>query len=317
MKHSKIFWSILLVSSLIVCLGVNPALAFSKEKYEEKFEKTVSLDQAGKVRLKNIAGNIEIKTWNRNEVKIDALKVSKASSLSKAEENAQKVKIEVNKSGDLLEIETDYPKHSSNSLNVSVDYNLMIPSRVSIDLNSVSGDVFMEKIGGEVEAEVVSGNIELMGAEKDVDCQTVSGDLRVQDVKGYVFVFTVSGDLRLDRIRGSIEAETVSGDVEMREVSDAEKIKGKTLSGKIVYEGSLRKDGRYDFNSHNGDIHLNMPASSSFELEAKTFSGEIESDFEIALSGKVSSKKIRGTVNEGGAELNLDTFSGDLFLKKK
>ncbi|MBS3819116.1 DUF4097 family beta strand repeat protein [bacterium] len=317
MKYTKKFGSILLVLSLMVMVGFHPAISLSKEKYEKKFQKTVQLSQTGKVKLKNISGYIEVKTWNRSEVKIDALKVSKASSLSKAEENAQKVKIEVNKSGDLLEIETDYSKHSSNSLNVSVDYNLMVPSRVSLDLNSVSGDVFMEKIGGEVEAEVVSGNIEMMGAGKDVDCQTVSGDLRVQDVKGYVVVFTVSGDLSLERIKGSVEAETVSGNVEMKEVTDAEKIKGKTLNGEIVYEGSLRKGSRYNFNSHSGDIHLNIPASSSFELEAKTFSGEIESDFEIALSGKVSSKKIRGTVNEGGAELSLDTFSGDVYLKKK
>ncbi len=62
---------------------------------------------------------------------------------------------------------------------------------------------------------------------------------------------------------------------------------------------------------------MTLPADSAFELEAKTFSGNIESDFEITVSGQISKRKISGVVNEGGAVVKLSTFSGDISLRKK
>ena len=73
---------------LIVGLNLMEGAVKDKEKYEEKFDKTVSLAKEGEVALVNISGQIDVKTWNKGEVKIDALKISKASTLEKAKENA-------------------------------------------------------------------------------------------------------------------------------------------------------------------------------------------------------------------------------------
>jgi hypothetical protein len=59
-----------------------------------------------------------------------------------------------------------------------------------------------------------------------------------------------------------------------------------------------------------------LPADSAFDFEAGTFSGSIESDFEIKMSGKISEKEMRGVVNGGGASVKLSSFSGDIKLKK-
>jgi hypothetical protein len=91
-------------------MGFYPAESGIREKYEEKFERTVKLAKDGHVSLNNISGSIEVKSWNKGEVKIDALKTSKASSLSAAKENAAEVKIVVQKEGDTLRIKTEYPK---------------------------------------------------------------------------------------------------------------------------------------------------------------------------------------------------------------
>ncbi len=62
---------------------------------------------------------------------------------------------------------------------------------------------------------------------------------------------------------------------------------------------------------------MTIPAGSGFDLEANTFSGDIDSEFEITVSGKISPKEIRGTVGKGGATLILKSFSGNVDLKKK
>lgn len=315
-KALKIFGIFL---TLFLFLGIFSSQALAKETHEEKFEKTESLAKDGEVTLKNISGGIEVKSWNKNQVRIKALKVSKASSLSQAREAADKVEIEVEKEGNILRIETKYPKSKiwKKSVNVSVHYNLWIPDKASIKVKSVSGSVRLEEIGGEAKVDVVSGMVEVKKADKDVDCQTVSGKLILQDITGDAYLKTVSGKIEVNRIRGSIDAETVSGGLELREVSKAKVVKGKVLSGSIVYEGDINPEGKYRLKSFSGTVEMILPADSSFEFEAKTFSGSIRTDFKVTTTGVIKKTEMHGVVNQGGADVTLETFSGSIYLRKK
>lgn len=319
MKTKKSIALLTVLCSLVLFLGFNPAesAAAAKQKYEEKFEKTVAISKDGKVDLRNISGDIEVKTWDKAEVRIDALKVSRASTLEKAKENAQKVTIEVNKEDGILRISTKYAKTRTKSLSVSVRYNLMIPAKASAKVKSISGDITLEKIGGKVEASTVSGNVDVMKADKGVKCSSVSGNVGAKNVLGDADLSTVSGNISLEQIRGSVEAESVSGNVKLIDVSEADVVKGKTLSGTVIYEGKIKSSGSYSLKVHSGDIKMRIPSDSAFDFEAETFSGSIHSDFEITISGKISKREIRGSVNGGGADITLKNFSGNIYLKKK
>lgn len=316
MKLQKLLTVVAILAVMFFILGMAPAESADREKYEEKFEQTVSLARDGKVSLKNISGDIEVESWDKAEVKIEAKKISRASTPEKAKENAAKVKIEVIEEGNTLRIETKYPELSIKSLNVSIDYHLLIPDKVAVKIKSVSGDVTLQQIGGAIEVDVVSGDIEVMKADKGVDCKSVSGDLELRGINGDAFLKTVSGDIILGKMNGSIEAESVSGDIELIDVSGARVVRGNALSGSITYQGDINPEGRYELKSHSGEIEMVLPSNAAFDLEASTFSGDIESDFEIMVSGKFSKKKIQGTVNGGGAVVILKAFSGDIDLKK-
>jgi len=317
MKLKKVSIALAILTLMFFTLGFYPAQSAAKERYEEKFEKTVALAKDGKVSLRNISGDITVQSWSKDDVKINALKISKASSLEKAKENAGEVTIEVTKEDNTVRIYTEYPKGSFKSLNVSVNYQLNIPSQASVKVKSVSGDMTLVEIGGAVEVEVVSGDIEVSKADKGVDCTAVSGDLELKDITGNADLNTVSGDITLEGLRGSLDVETVSGDVEMSGVSGAEVVKGKVLSGSIVYQGDINPDGKYSLKSHSGRIEMLLPSDSAFDVEAKTFSGKIVSDFDITVSGKIEKTQLQGTVSGGGASVTLKTFSGNIYLKKK
>jgi DUF4097 and DUF4098 domain-containing protein YvlB len=109
----------------------------------------------------------------------------------------------------------------------------------------------------------------------------------------------------------------VTGRIELKEVSEARVVDGNTVTGAVIYEGKINSDGRYTLKTHTGRIEMTLPADSGFDLEANTFSGSIESDFDIKISGKISKKRISGAVNKGGPLVKLSTFSGDIYLKKK
>ena len=260
-------------------------------------------------------------TWKEAQVKIEALKTSKASSLEKAKENADLVTIEVTKDGDVVRVETKYPKKSGgfwggNSINVSVDYKIWVPEAAAVEIKSVSGDVDVAPIGGKAKIECVSGNVDLLGAA-GAEIKLVSGDLVLENITADVFINAVSGNITATRIKGSLESETVSGDIRLTDLSGSRTVDVKTVSGNVTYVGVIEADGRYELKTHSGDVRMSIPAGSSFDFEANTFSGDIDTDFEIAVSGKISPKEIRGTVGKGGATVVLKSFSGNVDLKKK
>lgn len=325
------------VVGFFVVFGVISSTTLAKERFEEKLEKTVALSRDGKVILGNISGDIEIKTWDRAEVQVNALKVSRTDSEKQAKENFAHVEITIEKDNGTLRIETKYAKNwfRGSKRNCSVQYWLTIPDRADITAHSVSGDVTVSDIGGAGRAETVSGdvrmtditgyakgksvsgNVNMLRAENGFDGNSVSGDVEVSSVTGDVDLGSVSGDIIVTGVTGDIEAETVSGDVDLTGVSGAQTVKASTLSGSVEYSGKIVESGTYRLKSHSGSVTMTIPADSAFDVVAKTFSGRVSSDFDITVSGKLSRKEIRGTVNGGGADIELKSFSGSINLDKR
>jgi DUF4097 and DUF4098 domain-containing protein YvlB len=255
--------------------------------------------------------------------------------MDKAKENAAKVKIEVTRENGILKVESKYPKPSIKNLSVSVNYKIVIPSQATINARSVSGNVTLENIGGKAAAETKSGDVTVMGARNgakaetvsgdvyvvDIDngayCKTASGNVKAKNVTGNTDLNCVSGDVTGDNIKGDVEADTVSGSVKLLNISGANVVKGKTMSGSAIYLGEISPSGRYSLNAHSGQVEMTIPSNSAFDLNASTFSGSIKTDFKVVMSGTLSKKKISGSVNGGGADVNLKTFSGSVYLKKK
>jgi len=318
-KQNRTWTAVLAAAVFVAAFVAAPALA--EQKFEEKFAKTEALAKTGKLTLSNISGQIDVAVWKEAQVKIEAVKTSKADSLEKAKENAAKVTIEVTKEGDIVRVETKYPKNSGNSwggdkINVSVDYKIWVPDQAAVEIKSVSGDVTVAPLGGKAKVDCVSGNVDLGGAA-GAEIKLVSGDLKMENIAGDAFIKAVSGNIDITKIKGSIEADAVSGDIELLDVSEAQAVDVKTVSGNVIYIGSIKAGGRYELKTHSGDVRMTLPAGSAFDLEANTFSGDIDSDFEITVVGKISPKEIRGTVGKGGATVALKTFSGNVDLKKK
>jgi hypothetical protein len=125
---------------------------------------------------------------------------------------------------------------------------------------------------------------------------TVNGGVDADGLDGPVSLSTVNGSVSL-AIRGGGEATTVNG--------------GITASlGRADWKDELA------FTTVNGNITLTLPASLSTELEASTVNGAIDSDFPLLVRGKISPRKITGTIGSGGRELKLSTVNGSIRLRK-
>lgn len=310
----------IIIAGWLLVVGIYAGQAAEKAKFEAKFDKVESLDKDGKVIITNFSGNVDVKSWDQAQVKVNALKVSEAKTLEKAKENIEKVTIELTKTGNVLRIESKYPEHRvrrEDQLSVRVDYQIWIPDKASVKIKCLSGSVSVENIGGMLEGDVTSGNLMISKAAGDVDGKCMSGTIELRDVAGTVNLKGVSGNIIAEKIKGSFEAETTSGNIKVRDVSEAKSVRIKILSGNINYDGQILKDGKYEMEVMSGGIELRIPAASAFDLEAETFSGHIESDFAVTVSGRISKNDLRGAVNGGGASVHLKTFSGSVRLFKR
>ena len=82
------------------------------------------------------------------------------------------------------------------------------------------------------------------------------------------------------------------------------------------------KGGRYEIESHSGDIRLSLPDQPGFELEAHTFNGRIRVDFSIRSEGPIRDhdrgpRSVRGTYGDGSSSLRVQTFSGDIVVTRR
>ena len=96
----------------------------------------------------------------------------------------------------------------------------------------------------------------------------------------------------------------------------ADHIEMETVSGDISLKGQLSPNGNYELDSHSGTIKMTIPKDADFALTTQTFSGDMDCSFDLLISGKIDPKKLQGLVGDGGANLTISTFSGDIRINK-
>ena len=198
-------------------------------------------------------------------------------------------------------------------------FELSVPAGVHLVANTWSGSLRVSGVKGEIDAHAQSGDVDVRDAGDDIEVETLSGDVTIQGASGAVNVHTVSGDISLTGGRGTVEMETVSGDIELRDVVSSQ-VRTNSTSGDLTFAGAIVNAGRYQFETHSGELRLELPANVGAELSLSTFSGEIDSAFPITLTpgahgiGASQAKKLTFSLGQGSARIIAETFSGDVTL---
>ena len=267
------------------------------DRVEKVTEESFILDSTGSFSLNNVAGNIMVYSWDKEEVKMIATKSISSWGTDDPEELLDRIKIEITSQPKNLRIHTRYPTFSW-IRNARVDYQLWIPEATSVRLESVSGTI---QIGDHLNR---------------VYAKTVSGKIKLENIRGNVEVKTTSGHVSGQEINGDIKASSVSGDLAFLD-SQGGLSYLHTTSGKIRAELKfIDKDASgMSLSTVSGDITLYLPEDASFDLDISTVSGEINSGFKVLIDS-VSKRKLQGEVGTGGITIELKTVSGDISLRK-
>ncbi|MBY0493943.1 MAG: DUF4097 domain-containing protein [Cyanobacteria bacterium] len=295
----------------------------------EKVTQTYKVGDGAALDLSHLSGDVRVTGGGGNQIKIDATKRARHRDPEQARRLLEALRVDVNNFNGRVEVRTIYPRRGSfgNNISASVDYVIAVPAGATVSLKSISGDISVTNVRGEVRAETVSGSVNVNATPNVTIARTISGDVTAQNIgtQTTLVLSTVSGTVLGTGLKvRALEAGTVSGDVRLVG-SEIDRLEARSVSGNIEFDAPLTRGGRYEFTSHSGNVRLWLSGNTGFNLDADTFSGSVRSDLPVTLRAvgrtepnrRGSNRAIRGSYGDASAILSVRSHSGSVVITKK
>lgn len=263
--------------ALLVSLG----LAGVAEPVSAQTTRTVirsfSLDRDGHVEVEAFSGRIEVEGADQERVKVEAR-------IEGDEELVDATALRFDATDRELSVKVDYDEVEDSQEFLGL-FNIGDVTRPNVDL------VLTMPRSAALTVDAFSSDIEVDGLRDGVSLDTFSSSIALYDVEGAVDVETFSGAVEGEKLRGPVQLETFSGDARLRHIA---------LTGESHFE------------TFSGDVELFVPGDASFEVvgEEETLEN-LDSEFALQVE---DGRRIAGS---GGPRIGLETFSGDLQLRKQ
>lgn len=149
----------------------------------------------------------------------------------------------------------------------------------------------------------------------DLKIRTMTdGGIEILGVQGELDIESLNGDLNLTNVGGTVLANALNGNIKA------------SLS-------QITPNAPMAFTTFNGKVDITLPASLKANFKLRSLNGEVFTDFDFApLETKGSSEPNRdpdglfkvsvnrwvlGAVNGGGAEMKVETYNGNIYIRKK
>jgi hypothetical protein len=188
------------------------ALVFATSAAAQDFQKTYTLNSGGQIRIGNISGDISVTGYDGNAVVVTGTKEGR---------DSDKVEVEDLSTGNTVDVRVKYPKHCN--CEASINFKVQVPRSISYNFEGINS---------------VSGEVEIQGVSGDIKAASVSGEVHVKDVSGSVNASSVSGsvEVEIDRLSGKddMKFSSVSGSVNVKMPANLDAdVEMSTMSGSL------------------------------------------------------------------------------------
>jgi DUF4097 and DUF4098 domain-containing protein YvlB len=276
--------------------------ALSASALLQQTDTIVDAGGARRLSLENFRGEVVVRTWDRDQVRIVADHPSSRS-------------IEIDQHGATLSVETLTDRGLG--LAGSVDFELTVPDGMDLQIEGMAVDADVEGALGEVRVETINGSIRVVGGTESIGLSSVNGDIVLEGASGEMEITGVAGGVTIRDSEGDIVVDAVGGGITLQNVR-SEDIEAGTVGGSLRFEGPIMDEGIYTFGSHGGAIWLYLPPDMNATVEAITLAGDIEIDFPGAPSTPsrgegipgLREKEVSFTTGNGGARIEVESFGG-------
>jgi hypothetical protein len=206
----------------------------------EEFHHVYPLSANGRLELDNINGAVHITAWDRDEVKVDAVKYARV------KERLDEAKIVVEANANSVSIRTEYPRYGHINANgsdnpASVEYTLMVPAHAHLDeIKLINGALDIQGVAGEVHASCINGHLSARGLAGPVKLSTINGKMEAE----------------VDRLQNSpVELSSVNGGLNLTIPSDSKAdLEASSMQGDISDDFGLRVHHHFIGHNMRGEI---------------------------------------------------------------
>jgi len=264
--------------------GRNWAAGRSCEKVRcvETYQKTLPFKPGGKVRVETRNGEIRVRGWEKDEVKIEATKEAKAYTKEKAARRLKETKIKIERKDSEIDISTE------TAPDCTVNYEIFVPQRTDLSARNMNGWLGFSKLRGQLTAKLTNGWVNL--------CE-ILGTVNLEVTSGWVSIDKVSGTLNLEMTSGYVELEQTTGEISLRVVSGY-------IRGEISPEAS-----RVALSTETGDIELSVPEDAEPVIYVKK-GGTVRSDFPIFTTQECFKQA------KAKPKIEVETTTGNIRIRK-
>jgi hypothetical protein len=334
MKFSKA----LIVLVLIACWAGAVARPDKRDKKPAgpQIERVVAADPNVSISVCVASGDIRVHGWDRNQVRARTSN-SPELELKRSDPGASESAKEI-----IVLASNDERRRPSPCL-ADADIEIDVPRGASVKVQIQNGDIQVSDVSA-VQAKTMNGDINLEGIKRATEADALGGNVSLRNSSGSARLHSVGGNIAAMGVgpaaaSDTFEAATVGGDVTI-DKSSYVKVDAGSVGGDLNFSGPLARGARYEIKTISGDIHLSLPADSSFRLDARlSQNAEFSSAFPLTLTGENNrsptppSKRsgppnppkasayglqhISGVFGTGDALLTLSSFSGAVYLQKK
>ena len=176
-----------------------------------------------------------------------------------------------------------------------------------IEIGNVTGDATINgNFYGPIRANNIAKTLQCAAQESQVTLEHVagkmmldSGQIEISGTTGSAKISTRRKDISVEDVGGRLDVADTHGDVEVR------------------YSEPPREE--VNIQNETGEVEVNLPANSNFEISAASAKGEAQSDFaapSLNVASGDESGAINGRVGTGGPKISIATTYGTIHLRK-
>jgi DUF4097 and DUF4098 domain-containing protein YvlB len=262
-------------------------------------DQTVQVTKGTKLDVNNFAGDVMVKVWDRDAVRVEV-------------NHSDREAVDVKQTDQTVRVRSRSLRGGPPR---SLDYTITVPKWMAIDVSGTYADVSLDGVGGDVTIETTRGDIRVVGGSGFVSLKSVQGEIALEKAKGRVEIRSVNEGIRLADINADLSAETTNGSIILDRV-DSGNVDLYTVNGNISYDGPINDKGLYRLTTHNGMIAVALPERVNAVLTVRTYNGSFRSTFPVKTDDQNPRKRFTVTLGNGSAHLELESFAGTIALRR-
>src|SRR5438876_3879830 len=173
---------------MLTTLATLAALALTQQT-----DTTVPVRAGARLEINNFGGEIAVKTWSRNAVRVVA-------------EHSSRDRITVDASDQVVRVKTEGGRRGPSQ----IDYAVTVPAWMPLNLSGVYTDIKVDGAQNEITAETVQGEITVLGGAGNVSLKSVTEAAPPEKSRGRIYLSSLNEEVRATEVSGDITAETVN-----------------------------------------------------------------------------------------------------------